>query len=169
MWSSGPQTQVLPASHIQGSLSPFRTCAVSTPASTFAVSASSLLAAPRPCSLLPWGLPALTSPWALSAEPWAASLPLSQLPTPSRAWEGLAWILCLPLWQPELSLPRAQGEEHTGFAGCGCPEWVLAPLVNGEDSSPLTGLLRGTGGVVGRTHLVNRRCHCHSFQKLGVP
>lgn len=37
-----------------------------------------------------------------------------------------------------------------------------AHSVNGEDSSPLTGLWRGISGVVGRGYTVNRRCY-HQF------
>lgn len=61
----------------------------STPSSSVSGELLSPLPEPPEYSLLPWGRPVLTSPWALSVEPWAASLPLSQLPTPSGwGWAG---------------------------------------------------------------------------------
>lgn len=62
---------------------------LSAPASSVSRELLSPLPEPPEHSLLPQGRPVLTLPWALSEEPRAASLPLSQLPTPSGwGWAG---------------------------------------------------------------------------------
>lgn len=166
-----PRTYAPPASRIQGSLSVvFRTSYPQPQLPASAVNSPPLLLMPPEHSLLPRGLPALTSARALSAEPWAASLPLSQLPTPSRAWVGPGGRPGprLPARPRELPLTRAQGKELAGV----CWPWdalsrSLLLCAWGLPLSPHR-VWGGIGGVVGRKHSASGRSPASSFQKPDV-
>lgn len=153
---SGLKTQAPSASHIQGSVSLFRTHISSTPASNIG---AEVLSPPASASCT---LTSSTGPPSADLIPARSAAPgqhlahcLSAAQPAGRVGLGGARP-CVPAQRPELPLTRAQGAGH---AGVGALSGSLSCSVNGDCSSPLSGLLRGTSGA-GSKSSVNRRRHC---------